>query len=131
MTIDVEVKILGGKELHKALSQLPIAVEKRIAQKGLRAGAKVIIKDAKSRVPVDEGVLKKEIKTKAGPKSRGNVIIQIFTSTKAWYSHLIEFGTSNMRARPFLRPAVDNNHAEILKAMGDKMGKEIIKEAAK
>ncbi len=131
MSIDVEYKILGGEALDKALSQLPRTVERRIVQKGLKAAAKVIVKDAKTRVAVDEGLLKKEIRTKAGPKSRGSVVILIFTSIKAWYAHMIEFGTSKMSAKPFLRPAMDENHSEILKAMGDKIGEEIIKEASK
>lgn len=130
----LQVKIEGMEELDKALRRLPDRVQKRVLKTALRAGARVIVKDAKNRVPVDSGTLKKSIKVVSGKSKKGpQATARVFVTTgrEAWYSHLIEFGTVKKAARPFLRPAFDSTQTEQIQAIGKKLAAGIEKEADK
>lgn len=130
-------KIEGMDALDKAVRKLPKNVQKRVLKGALRAGGRVIAKDAKQRVPVNTGTLKKSIKVVAGKSKQNGALVFVTTSKgggakyDAFYSHMIEFGTSKMPARPFLRPAFDTTQQETIKAIGDALEKGILKEAAK
>lgn len=66
--------------------------------------------DAKSKVPVATGRLRNSIKTKLDRyKFSGSVY------TEVRYSHLVEYGTKSMTARPYMRPALDENRKDILR----------------
>lgn len=65
----------------------------------------------------DLGVLVNSLSTKV--KRRGDKVIgQIIAS--APYAPFLEFGTSNMRPRPFMQPALERNRARIRKKFKDK-----------
>lgn len=86
----------------------------------LKEVGKFLRKEVKSRVPVDQGTLKKNVGTWV---KRKDASLQIGTYTRdrarrkryiyAYHAHLVEFGTRNTRARPFLRPAVLENIDQI------------------
>ena len=98
--------------------------------KALRESAKVLRKIVKANVPVDEGNLKKSIGTwvKKNRKT-GEVSLQIGVYDKrralkkglsyVYYAHIIEFGSSQMRAKPFLKPTVLNNIEALRNAQAD------------
>jgi HK97 gp10 family phage protein len=130
MSIDVDVKFEGFDELSRNLSEFSKRVERNIVMQGLRAGGRVIVVEARMRVPVRSGRLKKSMGMKANRDYGGPAISIGPRSGKkekydAWYSHLIEFGTKYQSARPFLRPAIDAKQKEILEAMGKKMSASI------
>ena len=134
MTFNFEIK--GGKELDRALKQLGPKFEKRIAKSAVRAGANVIAKEARLNVPEDSGTLKKSIKVVARSKRVGDAVASVVTRSgkkwrskgmDAWYAPLIEFGTKNRPATPFLRTALDSKVAEAIKAMSKQIQKRIKK----
>ncbi|MTV59152.1 hypothetical protein GM547_13990, partial [Streptococcus pneumoniae] len=51
------VHIKGGAELNKFLQQLPAKIEQSVLRGALRAGANVVMAEAKANVPVDSGQL--------------------------------------------------------------------------
>ena len=55
------VKIEGLKELQEALNLLPQKVQGKPLRAAVNAAAKLVMDDAKRRVPVDSGQLKKAI----------------------------------------------------------------------
>jgi HK97 gp10 family phage protein len=59
---------------------------------------------AKRLCPVDTGRLRSSITHELGVDSRGLVGT---VGTNVTYAPYVEFGTSRMRAQPFLRPALD------------------------
>ncbi len=128
--MSLKIKIEGLDELDKAIRKLPQNIQKRVLKGALRAGGRVIVKDAKQRVPVDSGTLKKSIVVVTG-RSKEGALMFVTTKSSAFYSHLIEFGTSKMRPQPFLRPAFDNTQEEVIQAIGDKLADGIVKETAK
>lgn len=109
-------EVKGMDELLKNLKTLPDKVQKRILVGAVRAGAKPIIKEAKSRVPVKSGLLKESIgvtrfktrkkslvwyeisprvqkfKLKAEDTNTGkNVVLTL--KNDPYYARFIEFGT--------------------------------------
>jgi HK97 gp10 family phage protein len=52
-------------------------------------------------------------------------------SQDAWYWRFVEFGTRKMRARPFLRPALEAKRREAGQAMKDRLSERIEMEASK
>lgn len=88
------------------------------AQKqALRASAKILKKAVKDACPVATGNLKKNVATwvRANRKT-GEVKLEIgiYDAARAqkkgvkyaFYAHMVEFGTSKKRARPFMKPTV-------------------------
>ena len=76
-----------------------------------------VVEQAQSLAPVRSGVTRAEIDFKIEIGARGNVIEGIVgvKRGKAFYAKFLEFGTSKMAARPFLRPAIFNNAREIVR----------------
>jgi len=60
---------------------------------------------------VDTGVLVNSINTELVSSSDSEAWAQVGTGVE--YAEWLEFGTSKMAARPFMRPAYDNNEAKI------------------
>lgn len=76
--------------------------------------------DAESGVPVKTGNLQSSIKKEVKVQGR-NVVGRVYVDTKkAKYAKYVEFGTSKMQARPFMRPALDMNQEKIRKIFGEK-----------
>lgn len=95
-----DLTIQGLAELHKALQDLPVKLEKKILRGALRAGAKVMADAAKSNVPVKSGALRKSIRLSAKTK-RGRVTATVKAgNAQAFYAHMVEFGTAAHRIAP-------------------------------
>jgi len=136
------LKILGIPELEKKLLKLEQAVQKKIVTKALRNAAKTVRNIAVANVPVDSGKLKNSIKVRS-LKRRGRKVVgievvtgrrvdlDIDPSDKYYYPAAVEFGTKDIPAHPFLRPALNNHKDRLIKEIGDEIGAGIIKMARK
>ena len=91
----MNVDILGGKALAKALNELPLKIERNIMRSALRAGAAVIAAEAKQNVSVVSGELQRTIRTSSNSK-RGMVEANAIVGSrkKGWYASFVEFGTA-------------------------------------
>jgi len=131
-------EIEGLAELLNKLQRLPVDMEAALT-KSLKAGSKTIVKDAQSRAPVKTGNLRKQIKAvnNKTPSDDADIEIDVGVGKNAFYWRFIEFGYNagkknkhKIEARPFIRPAFDNNQQEIgdaikasLQKVIDKAGK--------
>jgi HK97 gp10 family phage protein len=98
---------------------------KELSRAALRDVAKLVRREMKKRVPVKTGNLKKNIGTWVRKSKDGSARLQlgVYDSKRskkkglppAFYGMFIEFGTSKIKAVPFLRPAVYENLNEIQK----------------
>jgi len=146
MSLELSAKFEGGKELVNALKQLPKALRKSALKSMLRKVAKPVLADARTRVPVRTGGLRDSlaIGTTLTKRQRrfsiktGDAQIFLGAGKGGAHAHLIEFGTSKMSAKPFLRPAWDANKHKALKdaqkilwAILQKKAKTLAKKAAK
>lgn len=149
------VKLEGFAELAKALRELP----ERVARNGLRAavnaGASVIKKEAIAKAPELTGALKanlyqKQIREQSGPMQQTFYVgvrngVAKYAKTAAnrragktgvyknagstFYWRFMEFGTSKMPARAFMRPAFEQQKENAVDAIGKKLDERIQKYA--
>lgn len=151
-------KIEGLAELGKALRELPARVARNGLRVSVYAGAKVVRDEARARAPKAEqplgpnqpppGTLKRSVIMKHIPAlsslTRQTFFVTVRHGKKyrkqgkkgnlsqdAWYWRFVEFGTQKMRARPFLRPALEAKRREAGQAMKDRLSQRIEMEANK
>lgn len=128
---DFDVQITGLRELDDALRELAGPAARRAMRKGMRQGANVVRDEAKARAPKDTGNLKKSIRTRERREEGGWMRYAIEVRRRAFYGRFLEFGTSKMAAKPFLRPAAENKTAEAVERMRDAMGEAVLIEMQK
>lgn len=157
--MDIKFDVKGLAEIDKALRELPVKYERQTMMNSLRAAGRIIRDEAKRRVPVRTGNLKKSIAVVTGKRGRVYVTNKQGKGQKndGWYAHLIEFGTKphntakgggttlgqwageqgggiphpGSPAQPFMRPALDSKAGEAIKAIADAAAKHIAKMARK
>lgn len=102
-----EVHVKGLSELHKFLQELPVKVEKNVLRGAMRAGAKVIEKEAKRLAPsappnsrnrkrygLKAGALRDSIRVSVRTQ-RGRVVAKITAGGgDVFYATMVEFGTA-------------------------------------
>lgn len=126
-------EIKGLKELSKALKAFPENIQNNILNSAIRAGIVTIQKEAKKNVPKREGILKKAIVIKKRrPKNKNMIKYQLGirqgSKDDAYYGHIVEFGSSKMEAKPFMRPALESKADEVINEVRKKMQQRIDKE---
>tara|TARA_Y100000310_G_scaffold345430_1_gene464861 strand:- start:431 stop:910 length:480 start_codon:yes stop_codon:yes gene_type:complete len=138
MSIRADFKITGAKEIEAVLKKLPAKVQKKALNQAVRAGARVIQKDAIKRAPVLPGrgrILKTKkgivVARKARGEGRGAKVgrISVGLSGSAFFGLYWEFGTTTIPARPFMRPAFEATKKEVVEAIGKKLGDAVEKGA--
>jgi len=116
-----DMQIHGLDELRRALKRLPEKVAQKHLKKSTSQAATLVVRAAKGLVPVNTGLVKSSIKKKAmrSPvKTQATTGIGVLAASKKvrakknlgdpYYWKFVEFGTSKMPARPFLRPAFES-----------------------
>lgn len=136
ISIDFDFSKLAGK-----LDSITKAAE-NAARPAAQAGAQVFYDEVKQRVPVsakphksgkktyNPGTLRKAVYQAFADRESGesrSVYRISWNKTHAFYGRFVEFGTSKMPAKPFLRPAYDAARRKALQAAQDRMAKEINK----
>lgn len=134
----IKGKIEGLKDVTDALKAVDKKLRKKLIRKAVGEGGKLILKRAKQLVPKDTGLLKKSLGRKVkvykngvavavvGPRqgfrksvtrSKGRRAAVTLIANPVKYAHLVELGTQNAPAHPFLKPALDGQQAAIRDAM--------------
>lgn len=130
-------------KLAAKLDNITQAAEKAV-RPAAQSGAQVFYDEVKQRVPVSAKPHKSGKKT-YNPGTLSKAIYQAFADresgdgkalyriswnkTHAFYGRFVEFGTSKMAAKPFLRPAYDAARAKVIKAVQERMAAELKKVA--
>jgi HK97 gp10 family phage protein len=146
----ITFKVEGLQELERRLLEFG----PKVARNGLRAanfaGAKVFREAAKQSAPVRTGLLKASISAfkRQSPQNVAKHSVGVkgvrkkYANTAAnrrarrvgrkyqadgpaFYGRFLEFGTSKMSARPFLRPAFQNNIGNAIDAVKVRLAKAI------
>jgi len=107
-------KVEGIENIQRAIEQKKVEIKKSF-EKELNAGADKIVASAKSKAPKLSGNLKaaigkNEFWDRGGKYSiyAGIQVNEVFTRADGWYARMQEYGTSKMKAQPYLRPAFDS-----------------------
>lgn len=125
----------GDKRLLRKLNHLKGAAARRVMRGALNKASTPILKDARKKAPVDTKALRKSLGRKSKTYRNGNVVVLVGPRTghrdektgrvPTRYAHLAE------RAKPYLRPAYDDNKAKAGKIIAAEVSAGIAKEAAK
>lgn len=133
---EVSFEIKGLKELAKQLDGMSETFARSTLRTGLRNSMRPVVKDAKARAPRDRGDLAKSLigKVKVTKNGEGQARL-IGRRSKGYvggfYLHIIELGSSQHPARPFMRTAFDSNQGKIEPAFIDAINKTIARKLKK
>jgi HK97 gp10 family phage protein len=141
------VKVEGLQELERQLKQFGPKVERNGLRTSAYAGAKVFMNAVKETAPVREGTLRARVRAfkrrgqahearysvgvSSGPRvkrrpvnPRKRLVKYPYVGPRA-YSRYLEFGTSKMAARPFMRPAFNSNTSAAIEAVKRRLAKAV------
>lgn len=119
-------EVINKAELDKLLKNLgkvEVKLQKRILTGAIKAGAKTVQDEAKAYVPYDSGDLKDSIKVKkmTNKEKRLQGIDKTDTAYMvgidykvAYYANIVEFGSKNMSADPFMTPAYELTGRQVI-----------------
>lgn len=152
----MEIKIHGGRELHAKLSAFSEKLRNAAGRKSARKAMAIVRNDARARLQVIDNKASPEdiaknvyIQQSRRQSNRiGGVVMRVGVSggarrpiepdpnasaqpggdTRHW--RYVELGTEKVAARPFLRPALEQNSAAVLQTLTDELNKEIGRIAA-
>lgn len=120
-----------------ALEKRLVEVADKIAKKALRAaarkGMKIVRDEAKDNAPEDSGLLDENFALMTKAKD-GEVTAKVGirggakkNDTTPFYFRFQELGTKDIQAKPFLRPALEDNAEKILSTVADELNKALDK----
>lgn len=129
------VTVDGEKALAEFLKKFPQDITNKVMKKAVRAGAMLVYKEMKRRVPVRSGNLRDSIKVVKRKRidkrklGKNEIVYSVIpkrttrrktfklASGEKWtikgmvadgyYAHMVEYGTVHQSAQPFMRPAID------------------------
>jgi HK97 gp10 family phage protein len=144
----MSISVKFSSDVEGALSRLGEAMGERALRAAAFEGSDIIRDEVVQRAPVLTGLLKsdvlvKRLEEKSDGNQRQTYLITVRTGSKkytnnrrnrqknragksfqvtaAFYWRFIEFGTSKMAAKPFMRPAFDSTKQAARQAIRDKL----------
>jgi len=110
----VKVTVKGRDRVNKRLRQTVTAM-----RRGGRAGARESAERLRALMvefaPIDTGALVASIRVQEGAKG---LVYKVGPGAEIVYAEFVEFGTSNMAAQPYVRPAVEMERSKVGKTIG-------------
>lgn len=156
--MDSEV-VTGLADLQAQLEKLPVNIEKKLLRGALRAGQKVVLQRALSNIHSVSGDLADSLRISTSLRGSTARAIVKAGNAKAFYAHMVEFGTDahiiepkngkaialggrdysklehpGAKMHPFMRPALDaaaTDNSEAFQAVGKYLQGRITKEIDK
>ena len=143
--------VKGLRELGLAMQALSADMAGKVARQATAAGAGVVRKAARDAAPVDTGNLKAAVVMKRLPKRETNLTEEYVVTVRkgkksdavkgragrgrqgkdAYYARFVEFGTVKLPARPFMRPALENNTQKATDAVASRLKQRLAKVSPK
>ncbi len=108
------VVIRGLAELQKNINQIAADLKREIESEALiEAAEKIVVPAIKARAPVKSGRLRDSITVQRAKSRSGKPIVKVGPGKRPFYARFVEFGTSKLKAHPFLRPGVRSVRREV------------------
>lgn len=135
----VTVKFEGGRELARALEELPKATARNVLNRVLTKAAANMDDIASSFAPVETGALQRSVVTgkkltraqQRQQKRDGKHFAEVHVGTNNPAGIFQEFGTFKEPAQPFMRPTWESTKDGMLKTIKTELGTEIEKARAR
>lgn len=142
ITFDFDMQ--GDRPIIQRLRQLPPKLRKKGLRRAARVAMKVVLEEARATARTfddpntPQEIWKLIVIREARIRESGiRMRVGIAGGAKAqrakdhpWYWRLLELGTERMRARPFLRPALENNSQTVAERFTTAINAELDKLAA-
>lgn len=112
-----DVAKAAARGLYKA-GQLIETTAKQSITEGAVSGAAHVPSAAGQPPNEDTGALRRSIETRLSAQSTTPSVEVVAGGPTADYAVHLEYGTSRMAARPFMKPAVDKNRARVAQEVG-------------
>jgi len=109
----------GADVLDHALKRVGDRATGLLLRDAVQKGADVIAEEAKRKAPRRSGALAEGIHGEVVTSKQGQAVADVSFNKKQWYGGLVEKGTKNMPAKPFIRPAFDEKADEAEEAVAD------------
>lgn len=142
--ITVEFDQQDVDNFKKLLVGLPSDIQRKVIRQSVRKSAEIVLQRAQALAPVGytarlvESLLIKTYQEKSGDDIGALVFARETGSGGGWYAHLVEFGSRVVvktragkqvvgfqPARPFLRPALEENIDKVVKLMGQDIARRV------
>ncbi|MCR4436639.1 MAG: HK97 gp10 family phage protein [Clostridiales bacterium] len=120
----LKAEVEGAEEVIKLLEEMGQKAEEVLA-KAAEAGGMVALSEARRRCPVKTGRLRASLTLTQGKKTPARANVRIEHGKKEYYGTFVELGTRKQPARPFMRPAVDENKKQISDAVTEEIGRAV------
>jgi len=105
--MSAKLRLLGFKELSRALEKLPRNMANNAARAGVRAGAAVVRKAARNNLPSNYTTLRKSLIVKGRKKKHPNITTASVGPTTGkgakydgFFAHMVEFGVKPHEIKP-------------------------------
>jgi HK97 gp10 family phage protein len=144
----VSLKLHGMKELKAKLDELGAKLAAKTLGQAMRKSFAPVLAAAQAMAPVDTGLLRESLSiTLRRNRKSGSIQVGLrigggaraklaagaaaafgersFPAARRW--HFVEFGTADMAAHPFLRPALDSQAARVLALLKSELTERIAK----
>ncbi|WDU60953.1 HK97 gp10 family phage protein [Pseudomonas poae] len=126
--LDTSLRFLGFAELEADFQRLAKATSNKVVRDATLAGARVAQDRTRKSAPIRSGKLQKHIVAKRlrqrdtpGAAVAGVSVRRPKNSPAPFYWRFLELGTSNMTAKPFIRPTWDRSLPDIEGAVRSKL----------
>jgi HK97 gp10 family phage protein len=125
------MRIEGAKQLELKLKQLPKAVAKRVVRAAVSRASTPLMKAIRAAAPTDTKTLRKAVTRKLKTRKNNTVAVVGTKYMAAPHDHLVEDGTVNMDAQPFVEPTFEAMQTGLLRGVQGEIAKGIEQEAKK
>jgi len=112
VSFPLQIKVEGLEQVRDALARAPSTL-KTVVQKVAEEEAPKIVERAKQIVPVRTGALRNSI------YYRITGFLGFEVGASMHYAGFVEYGTRYMRARPYLRPALEEKLPDVVDKIGE------------
>lgn len=109
----------GADKLDAALKRIGDRATGLLLKEATQKGANIIAAEARRLAPRKSGKLAEGIHAEITTSQAGRAVADVSFNRKQWYGRLIEKGSKNMAAKPYLRPALDTKADEAEQAVAD------------
>ncbi len=123
-----DISLVGDKKTARKLKKMDAKIARKVMREALKDAMEPVKDLAKSRAPVDQGLLRKSIRTAASVNAKRAAAfvrtgtrkqLRIPLDAKYYYPAAIEYGTRKRGARSFLRSALGALRGQVLRKTGD------------
>ncbi len=141
----VTIKVDGLRELGERMRNLSAKTANQFSYRATGKAASLVKKEAKRNIQKSPSIVTRSLLNaviaKKIPKSKTALTAEHIVTVRrkktgrktktlqatAPHARFVEFGTRNMPAEPFLRPALDQNIQPSINVMKDSLAKDILK----